>query len=279
MRSEGVLYVAFGAPHLLMALHSARTFRRSNPARGVTVITDIEVPDEAIEGFDPKRDRIVVVDSPASENRLFKTSASQHTTFDRTLLLDADTVVLKHLDAPFRLLDYADVLLKLDPKGQNRPWQRHEEILDLGEFGGLPAWNGGVIFFRQNLRTDAFFREWSERFILRGSPFDQPALLETTLVSDAKVLPLDERWNCPTGRFERSGGVGGPVSILHYMSQMPPEVMAGVDEVAGRLGQRGKGLHADFLRYVAGRQRSSGSGLAAPSRVRQLLSNVFGRRH
>ena len=279
MRSEGVLYVAFGAPHLLMALHSARTFRRSNPDRGVTVLTDIRVPDEAIEGFDPRRDRIVVVDSPASENRLFKTSASLHTTYDRTLLLDADTVVLKNLDAPFHLLDYADVLLKLDPKGQNRSCQKHEEILDLGAFGGLPAWNGGVVFFRRNQRTDEFFREWNERFILRGSPFDQPALLETTFVTNAKVLPLDERWNCPTGRFERFGGAGGPVSILHYMSQVPPEVMAGVAEIAGRLGQPGRRLHANSLEYLVGRQKSSGRGLPAPSRVRRLLSTAFGPRH
>jgi hypothetical protein len=240
MSTEGVLYVAFGGPYLLMALHSAETFRATNPGRGISIVTNIAVrPEGVIEGYDPTSDRLIVVEAEDARNREFKTSANRFTTYERTLLLDSDTVVLGALDVPFGVLSYADVLLKLDPKGQNRPWQKDEPILDLGPMGGLPTWNGGVLFFRRGEGSEDIFMRWSRGFGDRRSAYDQPALLEATLTSSARVLALDERWNCPASRFRKTGGPQGPTQILHYMTDVPAEVVAGIRRTSVRLGAEG----------------------------------------
>lgn len=237
---EGVMYVAFGRLHLVMAVHSAASFRRTNPTRGITIVTNVEIPpSEAIIGFDPTRDAFVLVADSTEANRDFKTSAGLHSRYGRTLLLDADTVVLKSLDEPFSLLGYVDVLLKPDPKGQNRVWQQEEIILDVARMGDVPAWNGGVMFFRRRAVVEQLFLTWSERYRAKGSPFDQPSLLEATLLSSARVFPLDERWNCPTGRFEKSGGFEGPTRILHYMRSAPSWVIDGLVTVDDRLMRAG----------------------------------------
>lgn len=237
---EGVTYIAFGRTHYVMALFSASSFRRTNPGRGVRIVTDIHIPlDQAFEDFDPTTDSSCFVQSSAERNRAFKTSANRYSPFPRTLLLDADTVVLQDLDLPFRLLNHADLLLKPDPKGQNRDWQREEWVLDLGVLGDIPSWNGGVVFFRRSTVTDEFFDSWHSGLLERGSEFDQPSLVEAIITSSARVLPLDERWNSPTSRFRKSGERSGPTRILHYMREMPRWVRDGVLEVDARLSGLG----------------------------------------
>ena len=261
MSTEGVLYIAFGWPYLMMALNSARTFRATNAARGITILTDIALPAEsAIDGFDPSMDRWITVDSDPSANRTYKTSADRYTPYDRTLLLDADTVVLGDLDIPFRLLDFADALIKLDSKGQNRPWQRDEPILDIGRMGDVPAWNGGVVFFRVGDGCRDLFSRWSKGFALRGSSYDQPALLEAVLASRARVLPLDERWNCPTGRYFKTGGPNGPTLILHYMSRMPSAVARDVQRLSAGLSAGHASEHEGLSTWMSIREDRSGAG-------------------
>ena len=275
MSEEGVLYVAFGGPHLLMALHSAETFRATNPGRGISIVTNIALrPEQAIEGFDPASDRLLVVDSEDATNRDVKTAADRYTTYGRTLLLDAYTLVLGTLDVPFGLLSYADVLVKLDPKGQNRPWQKDEPILDLGPMGGLPAWTSGVVFFRRAEGSEDLFLRWSRGFRDRGSAYDQPALLEATLTTSARVLALDERWNCPTSRYLKAGGGDGPTRILHYMSDVPEDVVAGIRRTSLRLGAQGQGLWEQFSDLMEVRRRVA---QRPPAGARRGPRSVWGR--
>lgn len=238
--SEGVVYVAFGRPFLMMALNSAASLRASNPSRGITIVTNLGLDAESvIPEFRREDDDWVHIDQTDGRNRLAKTSANEWSRYDRTLLLDADSVVLRPLDIPFRLLGFADVLLKLDPKGQTRPWQRDEEILDIGPMGDIPAWNGGVIFFRRGSATRDFFSRWRDAFNERGSEFDQPALVEAVLTTRARVLALDTRWNSPVGPYQKSGGTDGPTRLLHYMRATPDWVRRDVLALEQRLVRAG----------------------------------------
>ena len=254
MSSEGVLYIAFGWPYLAMALNSARTFRETNPGRGITIVTNVALPAEStIAGFDASTDHWITVEDAATTNRSYKTSADRYTPYDRTLLLDADTVVLGDLDVPFRLLDFADVLIRPDPKGQRRSWQRDELILDVGRMGDVPSWNGGVIFFRRGDGSQDLFQRWNHGFATGPSDYDQPSLVEAVLTSQARVLPLDERWNAPTSRFRKAGGHDGPTRILHYMSRMPDWVARDVESLSAGVQEGHEAEHATLGSWLASR--------------------------
>lgn len=235
----GILYVALGRPHLMMALHSARSARVADPWLGISIVTNLVLPPEvAIPEYRHASDHLVRVSGETATNRIFKVSAASRTPYANTLLLDADTVVLRSLDSAFRMLAFVDVLIKLDPKGQLRPWQSDEDILGLGRLGDLPAWNSGAIFFRQGPGSADLFRRWEVDFVQRGSRFDQPSLSVATLTSVARIHPLDERWNCPTSRFAKLGGKSGPANVLHYMSNVPDAVAQSVVAIDEELVKR-----------------------------------------
>jgi len=279
MSTEGVLYVAFGWPYLAMALNSARTFRATNPGRGITVLTNVTLPPRSmISNFDASTDHWVTVEDDESTNRLFKTSADLHSPYDKTLLLDADTVVLGPLDVPFRLLDFADVLVRPDPKGMSRPWQRDEPILDIGRMGDVPSWNSGVVFFRNGQGSRDLFHRWNEGFAARRSSYDQPALVEAVLTSQARVLPLDERWNAPTSRYRKAGGAEGPTQILHYMAKMPEWVVQDVGDVVGQL-ESGHGVDGTVVMHsLAERSGTNDRGKVSWTAKSQIFRTLRGLR-
>jgi hypothetical protein len=186
----GILYVAFGYEYLLMAIHSVRTAKQSNPGIGAALVTNVQV--SRLPAVSDLFDYIVEEDMRNELNRLAKTQAYQYSPFEKCLFLDCDTEVLGDVTPLFKCLDQYDVVLKMDP----RPTRKIYEIAE-GVPGHLfPTWNSGVVFFRKGNGADRFFAEWHRVFREMGGRSDQPALARTIYLNpDIKLLSVTAMWN------------------------------------------------------------------------------------
>lgn len=113
--SSGALYVAFGAPYLLQALHSIATLRRHNPELPVIVLCNTAPPDPIPPALGPSFCTFRQIDAPNAQNREFKSSVHQHSPFVRTLFLDFDTEIKDNLAQGFAFLNHADIAIRPEP--------------------------------------------------------------------------------------------------------------------------------------------------------------------
>lgn len=186
--SSGVIYVAFGWLHVLMASFSARSLAE-NCRLPALVVTDKELGDSCERlGF-----AACIVADETKDNRLAKIAMYDHSPFSKTLFLDADTIVLQDPTPGFDFLDYFDVAMRA-----------HHEPVPLTKSPDLPfpsalfsSWNSGVVFFRKSVQVEKFFESWRNEYLRLKRPFDQPALIGAVLEHSEKVtvLGLNLSWN------------------------------------------------------------------------------------
>ena len=191
--SRGVVYLAFGAPYLAMALVSAASLRATNPSVPICVFTNVtkHPPDVSWWG-EHAEDRWVFIEDRSETNRQYKTDMLAITPFDRTLYLDCDTFVVGSLDRIWELLDHFDLLLRPVP----RPGDRSVRILQGSiRFADVTHFNAGVFGFRRTDATADFFRRWNEVFRAMELSVDQPALVEALFTSRARLYPLRSEFN------------------------------------------------------------------------------------
>lgn len=218
MTERGCLYVAFGRPYLIQALHSVRTLRRVNPDVGACIVTNVlPGPPPAFGEWDPGRDTWRYIDRPTTDNRLIKTDLLRYTPFQRTLFLDCDTEVLADLAPTFAFLDHWDIAVRLKEEGYAPLKEKGRQVVLDGaaRIHELPHWNSGVFLFDRNDRVAEFYDLWHRYFQSAGVRTDQVSLVEAMFRSSCRVLSLDARWNATA-----DWGVEHPEQrriILHYM--------------------------------------------------------------
>jgi hypothetical protein len=217
----GVVYVAFGAPYLAMAINSLLSLRITNPGVPVCLVTNA-VPHA------PKRswwrpeigDQWVFIDAATKQNRHTKTDVYSHSPFDLTLYLDCDTMVLGDLAPIPNYLHYFDLLLS---PAQN-PAAKDKRILDgklrYPEDGHF---NGGVFAFRRGEAIESFFSLWNERLHALGYERDQPALVEAYSLGSVRMFPLPNKWNSGGRAYDR-GHERQTMIIWHYKMRIEPIV-------------------------------------------------------
>lgn len=189
---KGIIYVAFGYEYLLMAIHSAMTARQSNPGIRCELVTNVHF-DEANIAEEHRFDRVTFTELKSDENRYVKTNIVNMTDLELGVYIDCDTEVRGCLDPVFDCLERFDLAIKLCPRPTRKIYEVGPGISSLV----FPEWNGGVLFFRNNGRTKAFFRRWNEIFRAEGKNRDQPALARTVYDSDwgGQLLSLNAVWN------------------------------------------------------------------------------------
>lgn len=227
--SFGVVYVAFGAPYLAMALTSTLSLRLTNPAVPFTVVTNVPHDPSTVPWF-TTQDHWVQLDLPDGENRAIKTRVDRYATSARSLYLDADTLVVGDLGFVDFELRHFDVLAFPElrrtggrhgaPALLDGPWTLHDGIV----------WNGGVIAFRRSAGSTDLFDRWHRYFVEFGLPIDQPALVHALHTTSARVHPLGARFNTTAS----TGDPDGSVTILHYKRRGDRATRALVAEVAAR---------------------------------------------
>jgi hypothetical protein len=188
---NGVLYIAFGESYQEEVRRSLKSLKSCSPAIKSAVITDQPW------STSPQPDMFVVREAEFSFRS--KPKYINDTPFERTLLLDTDTVVAKPIDSLFKLLDYYDIGLTMQSVRSDDPYG-----LDCH-----PQCNSGVILFKKNERVERFFSKWLQEYDNscgkgmdpnseipgKGVP-DQPSLKASLIGSDARVVHLPTFVHC-----------------------------------------------------------------------------------
>ena len=189
---KGVLYIAYGEKARAGAVASIKSLRRSNPDLPVAVVSDTPVGAEA--------DWICHLDLSLGAREV-KTRIYSLSPFRKTLYLDADTEVLGSGEGGFRLLDFFDAVLAIDPNKilSRVKWAalNPEEIeTTKSEIGTAEVqyYNSGAIFFRRNDRCQRFFQEWHAQWKRWGRQ-DQLALVRALYRQPIRIAPMREPWN------------------------------------------------------------------------------------
>lgn len=220
-REYGVVYLAFGPPYLVLAYNSIASLKAVSPEIPVCVVVDkktsalIRTPPDGWSS----EDAFLVVDESIEQNRYVKTSLNQYSPFDKTLFLDADTVVTDDISEVFSYLESFDLCIRLYGSGPKRGVTRSALPLLDGRYqvSDLPHWNSGVIAFKKCEEVDVFFSSWNAAYDIHRREMqvwtDQGALVEAIFRTKARVLSLDSRWNCLTS--ERSYFVNPDNRVIH----------------------------------------------------------------
>jgi len=187
----GVIYVAFGVPYLLQALHSYRTLKMNNPDISAKIVTNVL----SFTSDDPLL-TVQYIDAPDGENRKYKTSVYELSPFQRTLYLDADTEVCDNISFGFHFLDRVDFAIRPAPvliknvSFEINPERSYRWARKWGEF------NGGVFFFRKCSECEILFKSWNAEIIEKKLKRDQKALTRAIVKNPGMSLwPLAPAWN------------------------------------------------------------------------------------
>jgi Nucleotide-diphospho-sugar transferase len=177
----GVLLVATGEGYRRLAARAAESVRRACPGLPIDLFTDAD----ASGPFD----RVVTIEDVWFRSRI---EAMARTRFERTLMLDADLLVIADIGDLFEVLDRFDIALAHD-QARNGPaanvfWRRPLP-------NAFPQFNGGVIAYRRSPRVLAFLERWAEAMRTSGLKRDQPVLRELLWESDLRIATLPPEYN------------------------------------------------------------------------------------
>lgn len=284
-RERGVLFVAFGWPYLLLALQSMRSIRETNPGLRIAVTTSPGLHARLPTDLKNLADIWQPVDLPASRNRSVKTSADLHSPFERTVMIDADTFVVRDLSPMFDWLDHFDVGFKMNDArlgSAGNVAKGASPVLDgRWKVDDLPHWNGAVCLFRRSDATRRFFELWNQRFDEMGSVYDQVSLVDALFLSPVRLISFDYRWNSPMKSY-RNSRRGEDVVLVHYGSDIPSDIIEGARSDAEQLAPdlRPKEELETFLRERAEARAVKNAHLASQKRLaprRHRALRVFRR--
>lgn len=182
--AKGVIYVATGEGYRLLAEASARTLRAAEPGLSVDLFTDD--PGAVSAGL---FDAVHRIENPHPRSKLDCMARSR---FERTLFLDADTLVLAPLGDLFDLLERFELALAHDVRRASALIQTGFEVATPYAF---PQFNSGVMLYRNSAAMRAFLAEWARRFAESGAARDQPVLRDMLWQSDLRFYVLPPEFN------------------------------------------------------------------------------------
>jgi hypothetical protein len=114
------------------------------------------------------------------------------TRFDRTLFLDADTLIVGPLGDLFGILDRFECALAHDVRRASRLVQQGFEEQTPYAF---PQLNAGVFLYRRSPAMFSFIAEWAARFRAAGHGRDQIILKDMLWQSDLRFYVLPPEFN------------------------------------------------------------------------------------
>jgi hypothetical protein len=178
---------------------SARSVREHNPNVRLGLVVDeepeIDIFDDIFMadlngGFDDK-------------------PANMFMPYDKTLYLDADTLVSGDLSPIFDVVSEFDVAVSDDYDNFSR-----ENYENSGVPNTFPEYNTGVIGLQKSQKMRGFLQDWEEEFRNRTElrPGDQPSFRTTLYKSNIRIATLPSEYNC---RFRYPGIVVDDVVIFH----------------------------------------------------------------
>lgn len=244
-----VVYLALGRPYVAMAMTSAMSLRISNPDVPYTILTDT-VLDDAGPWFGIQDAWTLLPSEPSQDGQpplRRKTSVYPFFRHDRTLFIDADTVVLGDLRTVDHALEHFDVLAR---PYLERGAGRHSDhpLTPSGpSLGEAPSCNTGVIGFRRSEAVEDFFVTWAETIERMGIANDQPPFVPAIYASpEIRFFPLPRRFN----EGAPSAMETDDITILHYKRRGDRTTRRLVEDVAVRLFGDDPELRAEVQRAL-----------------------------
>lgn len=159
--SCGFVYAATGADYTALARRSARSLRLAMPAARIDLFTDQEI-------VDPLFERIHRLGSSWFRPKM---EAIRRSRFDRSVVLDADILVLMDVSELFALLDGVDLA---GCQAAVRPPRVMAAQRDIPR--AFPMLNSGVLVTRPTRRLRRLVEAWEGAVRDRAQRTDQPAL-------------------------------------------------------------------------------------------------------
>lgn len=181
---KGVIYVATGPDYRDLAEASARSLRAVEPELAVDLFT--EDPDAVAPGL---YDAVHRIEDPHPRSKL---DCLGRTRFERTLYLDADTLLLAPLGDLFDILERFELALAHDVR---RATDLIRATIGAPTPYAFPQLNAGVVLYRRNPRMLDFLAEWARRFAESGGTRDQPVLKAMLWESDLRFWVLPPEFN------------------------------------------------------------------------------------
>ena len=267
----GVVYVAFGAPYLAMAINSLLSLRITNPGIPVCIVTNVVPHAPKKPWWRPEiGDQWIFLNAATKRNWHAKTNVYKHSTFDLTLFIDCDTMVLGDLSPIPNYLHYVDLLLN----PSYYPAAKERRILDgklrYPEDGHF---NSGVFAFRRGKAIEEFFSLWNERLHALGYAQDQPALVEAYNLGNVRMFPLANKWNAGDRWFDPSNA-RQKIIIWHYKMRLEPLVEDVIVKAVGWFAGSEKHLK-DTAQFLDRRRRERRSR-SLQWNFRRLVTRVRG---
>jgi hypothetical protein len=177
----GYIYAATGTRYVTLARRSARNLRQLVPDASIDLFTDQSVTD-------PVFDQVHQVDRISKRPKM---EALRRSRFDKTIYMDADTMVIAPIGDIFAVLDHFDIALthaqfRVHPPGGNT------KALP----AAFPQLNSGLVGLRRSTRTADFLRQWEGKVLDTGAKYDQPALRQLLFQSaDMRLAVLPPEYN------------------------------------------------------------------------------------
>jgi hypothetical protein len=194
---KGVLYIASGISYIEDAAESAESVKNVSDL-SITLVADREVNN-------PLFDTVI-----HSEDFLYHYGDSvlkiPQLPYEKTLLLDTDTVVTEGFQDLFELSDNVDIAAA--PVAEDK--FRIPAVPD-----SFPELNTGVVLFNKCTKTSEFITLWKEiyrEYLDNGTRMNQPAFREALYKSPVKSVTLSTEYNC---RANFGGYLTDEVKILH----------------------------------------------------------------
>lgn len=152
----------------------------------------------------------------------------KHSPFDDTLFLDHDTYMCGDVSPVFDLLSRFDLCAAPDVGRQDTSADSVPKP--------MTQFNTGVLAYRKNERTDAFFDLWWKLLDELNDPWgDQPMFLTALYRSpDIHMGTMLREWNF---RFIYPQSIYGPVTILHGRHDALPEISQSINKNSGNVGR------------------------------------------
>jgi len=189
LSSNGVLFVATGDRYVRSASRCAYSIKKHSPDLAIHLFTDKTNADHLFAQEENIFSSIAVIENP---NRRSKVEYMSQSPFERTLFLDSDTDIVVDIREMFTLLDRFDIALAHAPKrNENKSKVFWKQPLP----ESFPQFNSGVILYRKNSATQAFFQSWLQAYQQAGFKIDQITLRECLWASDLHIATLPPEYN------------------------------------------------------------------------------------
>lgn len=207
--SEGILLVAYGEKYLRELAICKPRIETIWPGVAIHVMQGPQASDPCM---------------------LHKIDSVSNSPFDRTIHMDLDSWLVEPMPELFQLLGGFDIAL---------PHADYHQVYPVNVPASFPEYNGGLIVWRKNERTDAFFADWRRRFLRdHATRYDekkvsffpcQPSLREALFHSDVRIatIPSEYHW---TG----IGYVQGKVKLVHKR----PDPMSEAERINANAGEQ-----------------------------------------